>query len=544
MNPSRRQIVHWAAGFGAALAAQVPLGAAAATPATPVRGGTFMVALHPEPAHLHNAFHNQYANSAVGANLFDGLVVYGDDQKPQPSLATAWSVSPDGLAITLTLRRQVRWHDGKDFTSADVKYSALEVWKKLHPRARVTFAPLVAVDTPDAYTVVLRLERPTPVILNALNYAEAPILPQHLYQGTDVRTNPANRQPVGTGAFRFKEWKKGQYIELERNPDYWDKGDNGGKPYLDRVIFRTIPDAAGRAAALETGELHYQPFGAVPLSDVARLRKLPGLAFETRGYSYNAQLFFFQFNLRRPNVDNVKVRQAIAHALDKKGLIDTVWHGVAEPADSVIPRSVPAFYALDKPTYAFDLRKAERLLDEAGLPRKANGTRFSVTIDLSVNGDEFALAGEYIRQNLGRVGIEVRPVLTDQASFLKRVWTDYNFDILFQGFSILMDPEMGLTRMVWSKAASPGVPNVNASGYASPQVDRLIEAYGKELNASRRVAQFHELQRVLLTDLPLLPVMDAPYFTFYSRRVQGLDLRPDGARSSFKDVWLAPVAAP
>lgn len=532
MPHSRRQILQTAA----ALTATTSFSSWAQPAATPVRGGTLIAVINPEPAQLHTAFHNQYANSVVGANLFDGLVVYDDQQKPQPLLAKSWAVSADGLSITFRLQERVKWHDGKDFTSADVKYSALEIWKKLHPRARVTFAPLIDVETPDALTVILRLERPAPVILSALNFAEAPILPQHLYRDTDVRTNAVNRRPVGTGPFRFKEWKKGEYIELERNPGYWQQG----KPYLDRVIFRTIPDAAGRAAALEIGEVQYLPYAGVPLADITRLRQNPKLAFETRGYGYGAQLFFFQFNLRRPNVDNAKVRQAIAHALDKKGLIDTVWYGASEPADSVVPKSLTAFYAVDKPVYDYNLQKAERLLDEADLPRKANGTRFTVTLDLSVNGPEFAFAGEFIRQNLAKVGIDARPVLTEQGAFMKRIWSDYNFDILFQGFSILMDPEMGLTRMVWSKAASPGVPNVNASNYASPAVDKLIDAYSKELDPRKRAGYFHEVQRVLLTDLPLLPVMEAPYFTFYDRHVHGLDLRLDGIRSSLQDVWLAP----
>ena len=521
----------------AALAAGGSCAGAAEPPKSgPVRGGTFILAIEPEPAQLHNAFHNQYANTAVGVNIFDGLVVYGNDQKPEPLLATDWSVAPDGRAITLHLRRGVKWHDGVPFTSADVRYSVLEVWKKVHPRARVTFAPVVDVETPDDHTAILRLDRPAPVILNSLGFAEAPILPRHIYEGTDVRTNPANQKPVGTGAFRFVQWKKGQYIELERNPDYWDQG----KPYLDRVIFRNIPDAPGRAAALETGEILYLPYSGVPFSDVERLKKEPSLAFEDRGYSYNAQIYFVEFNLRRPIVQQQKVRQAIGHAINRKGLVDTVFYGVTDPVDGPIPPGLPAFYTKDKPAYAYDPARAEKLLDEAGLPRKADGKRFSLTLDLSPSNDAFVQAGEYIRQNLAKVGIDLRPISSDAPTYLKKIFTNYDFDLLIQGYSVLQDPEMGLTRVVWSKAVSPGVPYVNASGYASAETDRIIDAYRTELDPEKRVALFHDLQRQINTDLPLLAIMNAPFFTFYNKRVHGLDTRPDGARGSFRDVWIEP----
>ncbi len=506
-----------------------------AADATPVRGGTLIAAVHPAPNQLNVSFNNQYANAVVGSNIFDGLLTYDDEQNAHGVLATSWDVSPDGLAITLKLREGVKWHDGEPFTSADVRYSILEVLKKVHPRARITFSAVEDVETPDAHTAILRLSRPSPVILNSLNAVEAQILPRHLYEGTDVRTNPYNAKPVGTGAFRFKEWKKGQYVELERNPDYWDEG----KPYLDRLIFRDIPDPAARAAALETGDIQYLPFAGVPFSDVERLRQRPDLVYEPRGYSYNAQIYYLMFNLKRPETGNLKVRQAFAHAVDKQGLINTVWYGLSEPANGPVPASLTRFYTDDKPTYAYDPALAEKLLDEAGYPRKANGVRFSLQLDLSPSSNAFVPAGEFLRQNLRKVGIDLRPVSSEPSTYLKKVWTDYNYDVIINGFSTLFDPEMGLTRQFWSKAVSPGVPYISATGYASDETDRIIEAYQSELDPAKRVEQFHELQRLTLRDLPLLPVMNAPFFTFHHARVQGLDVGPDGSRSSFRNAWLA-----
>ena len=156
---------------------------------------------------------------------------------------------------------------------------------------RNTFAAVSSVDTPDAHTVVFHLKHPSLVIFSSLNANEGQILPRHLYEGTDIQTNPYNIKPVGTGPFKFKEWRKGQYIALERNPDYWDSG----KPYVDQVIFRIIPDAASRAAALETGDVQYAPFDPVPLADVQRLRDNPELVVSTSGYDWQSAYVFMEY---------------------------------------------------------------------------------------------------------------------------------------------------------------------------------------------------------------------------------------------------------
>ncbi len=541
IRPARRRTLQ-----ALALAATLPglspylrAGAASGPPQAgsadvPRRGGTLIAAIHPQPSALIIAINNQYANAAVSANIFDGLVTYGEDQQPRPALATHWEVASDGLSITFRLRPNVTWHDGAPFDSADVRYNVLEVWKKIHARGRVTFAPVIDVDTPDALTAILRLERPAPVILNALSPSESQVLPRHLYEGTDVRTNPYNAKPVGTGPFRFKEWKKGESITLERNARYWDEG----KPYLDRVIFRAIPDAAGRAAALEIGEIDYLPYAGVPFADVARLRQNPALRFQTEGYEYSAQIYVIEFNLRRPHVDQVKVRQAIAHAIDRQRLIDTVWYGLSRPAAGHIPAALTQFYTSDKPEYPFDPARAEALLDEAGLPRQADGMRFRLTFTPSPSTEAYAHAAEFIRQNLQRVGIGVSFERHDGPTYIRKIYTDYDFDMLIQGYSVMLDPEMGLTRIIWSKGASRGVPYVNASGYAQPETDRIVEAYQTEIDPARRREHFHALQRQLGKDLPFIPILDAPFFTFHQARVRGLTTLPDASRSALTEAWL------
>lgn len=525
-NISRRSVV------AGALAVPFALTAGAVPAFAQAQGDTLIAVIQPEPTVLTATFNNTYANGVVSVNVFDGLASYDENLQPVPSLAERWETSEDGLSITFHLRKGVKWHDDKDFTSEDVKFSLLEVWKKLHARGRLTFQHVKDVETPDAHTAVLRLSQPSPVIFAALNAFEAQVLPKHLYEGTDVTKNPYNLKPVGTGPFRFKEWKKGESVELERNPEYWDKG----KPHFQRLIFRIIPDAASRAAAFETGEVQYSPYNAVSLADVARLRENKSLAFNLRGYEWQAQYNFLEFNLRNEYLKNPKVRHAIAHAIDKQRLIDLVWFGVGQPATGPIPSTLTNFYTKDVPSYPFDLKRAAALLDEAGYPKGANGVRFTLNIDYVPFSDTYQQSAEFIRQSLKQVGIEVSMRNSDLPSYIKRIYGAYDFDLNTGLFSAYMDPQLGLIRQFWSKAIAAGTPWTNASGYASPEMDRVIEQAGLEADSKKRVELFHRLQRLAQTDLPILTLFEVNNFTIYSSKLTGISNAPDGALSSLKNV--------
>src|SRR4051794_36765404 len=217
--------------------------------ATPVKGGTLRMWIV-EPIMLTGAFNSAGQIYQISGKMFDGLVEYDFKLNPTPKLATAWKLSPDAKELTFTLRGDVKWHDGKPFNSADVKFSALEVWRKLHPRGKAIWANLTDVETPDPTTVVFKLSKPSPYVMNALVGVESQVLPRHIYEGTNILTNPANLAPVGNGPFKFKEWRKGEYLLLERNPNYWD----AGRPYLDSIVVTFTPDEGARAVALEAGE--------------------------------------------------------------------------------------------------------------------------------------------------------------------------------------------------------------------------------------------------------------------------------------------------
>lgn len=500
--------------------------------AAEVKGGTLQAAIWPAPSTFLTAVDVNSSVTLVAPNIIEGLLAYDDGMELKGSLAERWSASSDGRALTFELRRNVRWHDGKPFTARDVKFSALEVWKKIHPRGRSVFAVVDAIDTPDEHTAIFRLSRPSLVVAHALTAVEAPVLPAHLYEGRDVLTNPHNLKPIGTGAFRFGQLRQGEYLELNRNPDYWDEG----RPYLDRIVFRFLPDAATRAAALEAGEVQFAPWSPVPIADVARLKDNASIVVERRGYQWEAAYFRAEFNLRNPILADVRVRRAFAHAINREGLADTVWYGLVKPATGPVVSTSQRYYTADVPRYAFDPAAAKSLLDEAGHKAGASGQRFSLNLLFQPLNDNFRVTAEYLKQNLRAVGIDANIVATDMAGYIRRVFAEYDFDVNIGQMANFLDPEIGMPRQFLSNAATKGVPWVNASGYGSPEVDALIQAARVEPDEARRAELFKQLQRRIQTDLPVLPLFELGHFSVHAKAVTGFNTSPDGVTTSLKNV--------
>src|SRR6266545_2648547 len=233
----------------AAIAANVINPMRAFAQETPRKGGVFNV---------HYAAEQRQLNPSIQAST----------GQPVGVLAESWEASPDGKTVTFKLRQGVTWHDGRPFTSADVEFTAMNMWKKILNYGSTLQLFLTAVETPDAQTAVFKYERPMPLhlLLRALpdlGYVSA----KHLYESGDIRQNPTNLAPVGTGPFKFVKYERGQYVIADRNPDYW----RPNAPYLDRIVWRVITDRAAAAAQMEAGELHYSPFSGLTISDMARL---------------------------------------------------------------------------------------------------------------------------------------------------------------------------------------------------------------------------------------------------------------------------------
>ena len=503
--------------------------------AQPRSGGTLVILQGAEPAALVSGVNTSTFIGTVSTKIHEGLLDYDFDLKPRAALAESWTVAPDGKTYTFKLRRGVTWHDGKPFTSADVKFSLEEIWKKLHPRGRTTFAKVTAVETPDANTVVIKLSDATPMMLTALSAYEAQVLPKHVYEGKDFPTNPAVNAPIGTGPFVFKEWKKGDFVRLEKNPNYWDKG----KPYLDGIVFRFIPDGAARAAALEKGEAQLGVFNPVPLADIKRLTAVPSLKLETRGYEYFAPMYMMEVNLRQEQLKDKRVRQAMMHALDRKFIAENIWFGFGKPATGPIASSSPFYTTEGVPQYPYDTAKANKILDDAGYKRGAGNMRFKTSLTFPPIQPEIPRTAEYIKQALARVGIDVELKNIDLATFIRQVYA-WEFDLTQNYLYLLPDPTLGVQRLYISSNIKKGTPFANAAGYENKDVDAAFSAAQTENDLAKRKEHFARAQRIIQEEMPAFNLMEMTFVTIYNTKVVNHTLGADGPYASFKETYLQP----
>lgn len=500
-----------------------------------VQGGTLIVASDGEPRNLNPAIVASNGVFFVSSKVIEPLAEMDYETGLRPVLATAWEGADDGLSFTVNLREGVTWSDGTPFTAADVAFSAMEVWKPLQNLGQVVFANLEAVDTPDDLTAVFRFSAPTPaqLIENAMP-ALTSVLPKHLYEGTDIAANEHNTNPVGTGPFLFTEHRPGEFYRLTRNESYWDSG----KPHLDEIIFRLLPDASAKAAALETGEIHLSAFSAVPLYDLERLDSIDGLSVYTGGYEGITYQITVEINHRRAELADVNVRKAMRMALDPGFIVDTIFLGYgATAATGPVPQTATDFYSDDKALYDYDPDAAAALLDEAGYPVGDDGFRFKLRLRPAPWFEQTRATGDYVRQALIAIGIDVEIVSADPAGHIAAVYTDHDFDLAIGSPVWRNDPAISTT-ILFQGGLPAGVPFSNQYGYDSAAMNDVIAQAAAEIDPEQRIALYNEFQTIAADELPILNLVEFTFTSVASDRVQGVSNNPRWATSSWADTWM------
>ena len=383
--------------------AALALATATALPALgqePVRGGTLITTLPQTPRHLNPAVQSGIVTGAPGAQLFATPLRYDEDWTPQPYLAESWEWGDDGLSMTLKLVEDAVFHDGEPIKSSDVAFSVRTIQEN-HP-FKTMFAPVTDIETPDEHTVILRLSQPHPALLLAMSSQLMAIIPEHIYgDGQDIASHPRNTvDVVGSGPFKFVEFAADQHVILERFDDFFIDD----RPYLDRIVFRIIQDASARTIGLENGELHLSTFENT-VRNIKRMQENADLVVTDDGYAAIGALDWLAFNTGSDGpLSNVKVRQAIAYAIDRDFILNAIMLGLSQEARTGIHPGSP-LYDGDVEGYALDLDRSNALLDEAGFPRDANGTRFSLTIDYG--NPTTKPQAEFTKASLAKVGIDV-----------------------------------------------------------------------------------------------------------------------------------------
>jgi peptide/nickel transport system substrate-binding protein len=497
------------------------------------RGGTLNVLVQPEPPTLMLGVNQQGPVELIGSKIYQTLLTYDFDLKPQPGLAKSWEQSADGLTYTFKLQENVKWHDGKPFTAADVVFTTKVFLPEVNPRARAVLANVADVEAPDAHTVVFRMKETFGPFLGSFVPSNLPMVPKHLYEGTDFRTNPANARPVGTGPFKFKEWQRGQYIHLVRNEEYWKPG----LPYLDEIYFRVLPDASARAFALETQQADVAGPDTVELFDIARLTALPHLTATNKGSEFASPMTWMEVNHRAAPLNDKRFRQALMYAIDRNFIKDRIWFGHGKVPNGPIA-SGTRFHDASIQPYPYDPKKAEALLDEMGLKRGSDGMRVTLSFIPLPYGETWKRLGEYIKQALSRVGVGVNLETMDPAAWIQRV-SNWDYQLTTNRLQQFGDPAVGVARTYISTNIKKGVMFNNTMDYKNPAVDDLFARAGKATVDAERQKLYSEVQRILAEDVPVVWLMEIKTPTIYNKKFSDIITTALGVNDSFESARLA-----
>jgi peptide/nickel transport system substrate-binding protein len=530
---SRRDFVRLAAA-GAALTFGAVSGVRRAVAAEPKRGGTLRL-LQIEPAVGFNPALEGTNWPETQRMIYNGLTDYGPTGELVPGLARSWTVSDAADTFTFRLTPGVTFHDGKECTAEDVRFTYESIADaKVASPLNVYVANLKAVETPDKYTAILKFDGPNVLMMPGISAVG--ILPKHVWSGSDFRKNPALAMPIGTGPFKLKEWQRSSHLAFEANRAYFRKG----KPYVDQVIFKVVPDAATGIEAFKNGELDAvlsqgMP-GGLPYAQVRQLvdAKPQNILFHEFVQNFNQNLWM---NCAAPPFDNPKVRRAIALAINKELIVKALLQGFGRVQDSYIG-NLPALGWAHDPTIKaeFNPGKANQLLDEAGFPKKG-GTRFAVTL-LATEGFRVKLS-EALKAMLTPIGIEASIKSYTWATYIARIRQDRDTaGCLWSIFlSRQVDPAYVMDYLS-GRNVKPG--GANYAQWNHPRATELIEAARGTAVQEKRKGLYLEAQRIAFDETAVIPLYSAVGLDMFRRQVEGLHSMDalTGTLTSVEGVWL------
>ena len=530
---TRRQLAGGAAGLGAAAAIATVPSFGARQALAQASGGTLKLPLGASA----NVNLNPIGIGTLGAFylqscIYDGLVLSSPSWDDiEPGLAETWDTSEDGLTYTFHLRQGVKWHDGEPFTSADVIYTYQTILTKAigSYMASTLFSVTGAEDffngtatdvsglqAPDDNTVVFTLSEPNASFLFSI-LTQHSIIPAHVWKDmpVDEMTKPASweKGQIGTGPFKFVEYQPDQFLKLDPNPDAWR-----GAPLLDGILFvmvGTTPDAY--AAALEKGDLDYA--GALPATEYERLSSIDTLTMYSKPV-YNIR--FLSVNVSKPYLADARVRQAIAYAIDRAGIVDAIISYGGEQTDNLTPSAKWRNENVTK--YPFDPEKAKSLLAEAGWDP---GQKLVVSLYYQDQAHADSIAT--VQQNLTDVGINAEVLQLDGSAVQDYYYNNAEFDVMLAGFGVSPDMDE-FSRCFMSDAFWPA--GQNAMKYVNPKVDELFLAGRQTVDEAARKTAYDEVQVILSDDLPWIPFYNLKLVAGMNTRIQNGD--------AIVNVWNRP----
>ena len=508
-------------------------GKGAAVPDVPAYGDAIVEGSIGDVSGFLSAVTTDASSHEAAGYVFNGLVRYDKDLKLEGELAESWEVSPDGKRITFHLRKGVKWHDGAPFTSDDVMFTYKRMIDPRTPTAYgEDFKQVKRASAPDPQTFVVEYPRP---FAPALASWGMHVLPKHLLESyPDISKSPLNKRPVGTGPYRFVEWKTGEKVVFDASPDYFE-----GKPYIARVITRVIPDQATMFLELKSGgvdTMALTPPQYVRQTDTAEFRKsFNRYKYTASGYTY------LGFRLSHPFFRDKRVRQAIAHAADKKALIDGVLLGLGQEATGPYKPGTWA-YNPNVRKYPHDPARSKALLAEAGWKEKdgvlvKDGQPFEFTVLTNAGNEARAKTAAILQQNLAEVGIRMKIRTVEWAAFINEFIDKRKFDAVILGWNITPDPDQF---DIWHSSKT-GPKELNHIGFSNPEVDRLLDEGRGTFDLEKRKKAYFRIQEVLAEEQPYVFLFVPEALPVVHNRFRGIVPAPAGITYNFVK-WYVPAA--
>ncbi len=472
-------------------------------------GEVIIAGIAGEPDQLDPQSTTSYFSFQVLENVFDTLVEPDENLVMQPALAEEWDVSEDQLTWTFTLRDDVVWHDGSDFTAEDVVYSFNRIIdENLSNSWRLS--AVTGIEAPDESTVVFTVSSPSPNLLaNIGGFKGLAVVQQENVESGEIGT-----APVGTGPFKVEAYNSGESIDLVANEDYW-----GGAPAVGGVTFEFIPEPTTALAALQSGEIHWTD--NIPPQQVSSLE---GDDRVTLGQVGSNDYWYLALNQAREPWDNVEVRQAIAYAIDREAITTATMFGNATVNQTAIPESSDWYF--DYSPYSFDQEMAADLLESAGVEEG------SLTIDFMVSSDypETVQAAQVIASQLEGVGIATEIRTLDFGTWLDEQGQG-NFDMLMMGWLGNIDPD----DFYYGQHHSEG--GNNYQGFANAELDSLLDSGRTETDQAARKDIYDQAAQIIVDEASYIYLYNPDVVQGWSPDLSGYEVRGDRA-IRFRDASL------
>ncbi len=528
-----------ASACGGSNASQSPTSDASGGAGTPKTGGSITVAIEGEPASMDPAFDYDFVSGIAVSSMTEPLLKFCEnDQKLCPNLAESWTASPDGMTYTLKIRQGVKFHDGSIMTVDDVVFSLDRIRDpKLASYVGWMLAKVKDVTAPDATTVVITLSEPDALFEYALAATAAHVVSKKFVEANGDKYGKPQVGSMGTGPFKFVEWKSGDHQTLARFDDYWDKA-NGG-PYLDQITIKIIPEPTTRVAGLQTGEIDFI-VNNIPSDQYATVKAIKDVNL-TFTESYYGE--WMTFNTKKAPFDNVKVRQALNYAFDKKAVRELFYGADAAPTKGTLVN--PSLWTFEKdawqaawdqlPAYDVDLAKAKQLLDESGVADQLNGTEIAYYDSTpSIKG-----AAEAFIESMSKVGITIKARKTTYQENVALQFGPHNdYDILVASWgSDFPDPSGNLRPNFASENIVTG--GANSSAYENKQVDELLAKQNTLVDKAERAKLLIEAQKLIADDSAVIVTAYPGWPLAVNKRLAGYSVSSLWYWASlFKDVYV------